>query len=65
MRNVIDWIASILVIMGGLNWGLMGVFKFNFVDWVFGTMSVVSRIVYIVVAVAALWMIFRLIVPED
>lgn len=62
--SVIDWIATILVIIGGLNWGLVGVFNFNFVNWVFGSAYVIAQIIYIIVGVAALWMILKLIVPE-
>lgn len=59
--NVLDWIALILVIIGGLNWGLVGVFKFDLVKAIFGDMSVVSRIIYILVGVAALYMIYYLV----
>ena len=54
--NVLDWIALILVIVGGLNWGLVGVFKFDLVATIFGAMSVISRIVYILVGLAAIYM---------
>ena len=54
--NVMDLIALVLVIVGGLNWALVGIFKFNLVTWIFGDMSVVSRIVYILVGVAAVYM---------
>jgi len=54
--NVVDWIALVLVIVGGLNWGLVGIFKFDLVAWIFGDMSVVSRIVYILVGIAAVYM---------
>lgn len=54
--NVVDWIALVLVIVGGLNWALVGIFKFDLVAWIFGDMSVVSRIVYILVGVAAIYM---------
>ena len=54
--NVVDLIALVLVIVGGLNWALVGIFKFNLVTWIFGDMSVVSRIVYILVGVAAVYM---------
>jgi uncharacterized membrane protein YuzA (DUF378 family) len=53
--NILDWIALILVIVGGLNWGLVGIFKFNLVAWIFGDMSVVARIVYILVGLAAVY----------
>ncbi|NIO49710.1 MAG: DUF378 domain-containing protein [Candidatus Aminicenantes bacterium] len=53
--NIVDWIALILVIVGGLNWGLVGIFKFDLVAWIFGDMSIVARIVYILVGVAAIY----------
>lgn len=52
-----DWIASILVIVGGLNWGLVGFFNYNLVDSIFGVESLIARIVYSLVGLAALWMI--------
>jgi len=55
--NVVDWIALALVIVGGLNWALVGIFKFDLVAWIFGDMAVVSRIVYILVGVAAVYMV--------
>ena len=53
--NVLDVIALILVVVGGLNWGLVGLFKFNLVDAIFGGIPVLARIVYVVVGVAALY----------
>jgi uncharacterized membrane protein YuzA (DUF378 family) len=55
--NVLDWIALILVIIGGLNWGLVGIFGFNLVAWIFGAVYVIARIIYILVALAAIYMI--------
>lgn len=40
--KVIDTIALILIIIGAINWGLIGIFNFNLVDTLFGTMSVLS-----------------------
>lgn len=57
-------IAKILVIIGGLNWGLVGTFDYNLVDALFGAGSVGSRVVYIVVGVAALLTIIDLFVPR-
>ncbi len=57
---VIDWIALILVIIGGLNWGLVGAFNFNLVTTIFGDMTLLSRVVYIVVGLAALYTIVYL-----
>ena len=53
----LDWIALILVIVGGLNWGLVGIFSFDLVAAIFGTMSVVARIVYILVGLAAIYIL--------
>ncbi len=46
-------ISLILVVIGGLNWGLVGLFNFDLVATLFGTMSAVSRVVYILVGLAA------------
>lgn len=55
--KVIDTIALILVIIGAINWGLVGLFDFNLVDTLFGVMSVISRIIYILVGLSGLWAI--------
>ena len=56
--NVIDWIALVLAIIGGLNWGLVGAFKFDLVATIFGDMSSLSRIVYVLVGLAAIYLIY-------
>lgn len=56
--KVIDAIAMILIIVGGLNWGLVGIFDFNLVSAIFGVDSVLSNIIYILVGISALWCIF-------
>ena len=58
VRNPVDLIALILVIVGGLNWGLVGLFDFNLVDAIFGVGSTLSRIIYILVGLAALYMVY-------
>jgi len=51
-------IALILSIIGSLNWGLVGIFQFDLVAWLFGGQgSLVSRIIYTVVGLAGLWCI--------
>ena len=55
--NALDWIALILVIVGGLNWGLVGFFKFDLVAAIFGDMSAISRVVYALVGLAAIYML--------
>lgn len=58
VRNPVDLIALILVIIGGLNWGLIGLLDFNLVDAIFGAGSTLSRVVYIIVGLAALYTIY-------
>jgi uncharacterized protein len=55
----IGWIAFVLVVIGGLNWGLVGIFNFDLVAAIFGNMSVIARIVYILVALGAIFMIVK------
>ena len=53
-----DTIALILSIIGSINWGLVGIFKFDLVAWIFGGQTaVVSRIIYALVGLAGLWCI--------
>ena len=47
------WIALILLVVGGLNWGLVGLFKFDLVAAILGEMSALARIVYVVVGLSA------------
>lgn len=56
--SILDWIALILLIVGGLNWGLVGIFGFDLVAAIFGSMSFISRIVYILVGLSAIYLIF-------
>jgi len=55
--NWLDWVALILVIVGGLNWGLVA-FNWNLVDAVFGAGSMLSTVVYGLVGLSALYTIF-------
>ncbi len=51
-----DIITLILLIIGGINWGLIGVFRFDIVAFLFGSQtSVVSRIIYTIIGLCALW----------
>ena len=53
-----DKIALILTIIGGLNWGSIGIFRFDLVAWLFGGQTAtVSRVVYTLVGLAAIWCI--------
>jgi uncharacterized membrane protein YuzA (DUF378 family) len=54
----LDWVALVLAIIGGLNWGLVGAFNFDLVAAIFGAGSMIARLVYILVGLAALYLIF-------
>jgi hypothetical protein len=53
--RTINLVTLLLVIVGGLNWGLVGLFDFDLVAALFGEMSSLSRIVYVLVGVSAVW----------
>lgn len=55
--KVLNIIALILILVGGLNWGLVGFFDYNLVDAIFGQGSVAARVIYDLVGVAALYKI--------
>lgn len=55
----IGWVAFILVVVGGLNWGLVGLFNFDLVAAIFGSMSTISRIVYDLVGLAAVYYLVK------
>ena len=61
--SILDRIALALVVIGGINWGLIGIFRFDLVAWICGGQaSVVAQIIYTLVGIAALWcisLIFR------
>jgi len=58
MKNL-DLVATILLVVGGLNWGLVGAANFDLVAAIFGPMSPLSRIVYVLVGLAAVYRILQ------
>ena len=52
-----DILALVLSIVGCLNWGLVGIFKFDLVAWLFGPGVVLSRIIYTVIGLSGVWCI--------
>lgn len=54
--NALDWIALVLLIIGGINWGLVGLFQFDLVAEIFGGQSaLISRIIYTLVGLSAVF----------
>jgi len=56
--NAVDWLALVLLIVGGLNWGLIGLLEFDLVASIFGTMTLLSRVVYGLVGLSTLYVAF-------
>ena len=55
---MLNKIALVLVIIGGLNWGLVGLFDYNLVSTIFGDASTLTRVIYDLVGLSAIYMIF-------
>jgi hypothetical protein len=53
--NGLDWLALAVMMLGGLNWALVGAFDFDLVAALFGSGTIVARILYILVGLAAMW----------
>jgi uncharacterized membrane protein YuzA (DUF378 family) len=55
---IANWIAYVLTVLGGLNWGLVGIFNFNLVGWICGGFrNGWSIAIYVVILLAAIWLI--------
>lgn len=57
-RSTLDGIALVLLIIGGINWGLVGLFNFDLVATIFGAMSTLTTIIYTLVGLSGLWTIY-------
>lgn len=55
--KTIGLIVAVLVIIGGLNWGLIGLFNFNVVSYLFGGMPIVERLIYVLVGFSAVYQV--------
>ena len=56
--NTLDWIVLILVIIGAINWGLIGLFSFDLVAVIFGAMGIITRIIYVLVGLSGIYLLF-------
>lgn len=54
-RNWLDIVALILIIIGAINWGLIGFFRFDLIASLFGQLSSISRIIYAIVGIAGIY----------
>lgn len=63
-RIILNWIAFIILAIGGLNWGLVGIFNFNLVEWIFGGYNAGSMVIYILVLLSVIWLIISIIMDK-
>jgi uncharacterized protein len=63
--NTIDWVAFVLLVIGGLNWGMIGVFNVDLVRSIFGNMTMITRAVYVLVGVSALYSAYALLTKTE
>ena len=64
--KILNSIVLILLIIGGINWGLIGLFEFDLVAYLFGTLSLISKIVYTIVGACAIYsLMFLAKIAED
>lgn len=64
MEKLINQIALILVILGGLNWGIIGLVDSNIIKILFSTFPLLERSIYIIVGIASLWVAYTSFVLE-
>jgi len=55
---ILNIISLIVLFIGGLNWGLVGILRFNLVEWIFGGYNAGSIVIYVLVLLATIWLIF-------
>lgn len=54
-----DWLFMVVLVVGGVNWGLVALFQLDLVASLFGTMTTLSKVVYVLVGVSALYWAFK------
>lgn len=55
--KILDYIILTLVVIGTINWGLVGIFNFDLVRWIFGNMTLLARIIYTIIGLCGLYAI--------
>lgn len=55
--KILNYIALIITIIGAVNWGLIGVADYNLVEMLFGTMSMITRVIYVLVGVSGIYLL--------
>ncbi len=63
--NGLDWVFLVLLTIGGINWGLVGLFDFNLVSALFGTDSLLTNVVYTLVGAAGVYVLSSFLMKND
>ncbi|HLC94645.1 MAG TPA: DUF378 domain-containing protein [Patescibacteria group bacterium] len=63
--TTLDTVAVVLIVVGGLNWGLVGLFNFNLVSMLFGEMTLLTKLVYDVVGISALYLAVKMLTKGE
>lgn len=65
--KIVDWIAKILLVLGGLNWGLLGLFNFDLVRYLMGLVgaSMYANVVFVLVGISAVWVGWKMFKYKD
>lgn len=64
-RNFIDYLLLAVIIIGAINWGLIGLFRFDLIAFFFGTMSWLTRVIYVLVGIGGIYMISLFVRMKD
>lgn len=57
MSKGLDYAALVIAVIGAINWGLVGLFRFDLVNWIFGDLSWISRLIYVIVGISGLYLL--------
>lgn len=61
IQMILKWLVLTLVIVGALNWGLVGAFHFNLVTTLFGDLTMITRTIYVLIGLAGIYKLFLLL----
>lgn len=62
--GALDWVVFVLLVVGALNWGLVGLADINVVELILGSIPVLIRLVYILVGLAGLWKLYKVLMAK-
>ena len=62
--GALDWVVFVLLVVGALNWGLVGLADVNVVEAILGSIPVLLRVVYVLVGLAGLWKIYKVLMAK-